>query len=51
VWKDTPYIPAGETVEILVDMSNPDGGCCIATSRALSAGMMRRLWWNDAVAR
>jgi FtsP/CotA-like multicopper oxidase with cupredoxin domain len=41
VWKDTAIIPAGETVELLVDMSNPGRWmmhCHIAEH--LSAGMM-----------
>ena len=41
VWKDTAIIPAGETVELLVDMSNPGRWmihCHIAEH--LTAGMM-----------
>jgi FtsP/CotA-like multicopper oxidase with cupredoxin domain len=41
VWKDSAIIPAGETVELLVDMSNPGRWmmhCHIAEH--LSAGMM-----------
>ena len=41
VWKDTAIIPAGETVELLADMSNPGRWmmhCHIAEH--LSAGMM-----------
>jgi len=41
VWKDTAIIPAGETVELLVEMSNPGRWmlhCHIAEQ--LSAGMM-----------
>ena len=41
VWKDTAIIPAGETVELLVEMSNPGRWmlhCHIAEH--LSAGMM-----------
>ena len=41
VWKDTAIIPAGETVDLLVDMSNPGRWmlhCHVAEH--LSAGMM-----------
>jgi FtsP/CotA-like multicopper oxidase with cupredoxin domain len=41
VWKDTVLVPAGETVDILVDMSNPGGWmvhCHIAEH--LESGMM-----------
>ena len=41
VWKDTAIIPAGETVDLLVDMSNPGPlDAALSHRRAFEAGMM-----------